>query len=61
MKSSGAMGSNSPHLSPSSKSSAKTNVPVGSGSRPGASRIKIPSSAPENPETLGRKTPGALS
>lgn len=56
-----AIMSDSPHLTPSSKSSAPQNTSVGSGSRPTPSRIKIPTTAPDNPATLGRKTPGALS
>ena len=42
------------------QSSRGQNTAVGSGSRPTASSIKIDSSAPTNPKTLGRSTPGAL-
>ncbi len=41
-------------------SSAPQNTSVGSGSRPTTSRIKIETSAPMEPRTLGRATPGAL-
>lgn len=40
--------------------SAKTFVNVGSGSRPGTSKIGIETSAPNNPHTLGRDPGGAL-
>ncbi len=36
------------------------NTAVGSGSRPTPSRIKIDSSAPHKPQTLGRDPGGAL-
>ena len=42
------------------QSSRGQNTAVGSGARPTKSRIAIPSSAPANPRTLGRKVPGAL-
>lgn len=42
------------------QTSAPQNTAVGSGSRPTPSRIKIKTSAPENPKTLGRDVPGAL-
>jgi len=53
--------SKSPTISHGAKgTSMKQNTAVGSGSRPTPSRIKIPTSAPQDPKTLGRKTPGAL-
>ena len=53
--------SDTPTLKPPSVGgSAAQNTSVGSGSRPTASRIKIPSSAPADPHTLGRSVPGAL-
>ncbi|TAL03717.1 MAG: hypothetical protein EPO08_03500 [Rhodospirillaceae bacterium] len=45
--------SNSPTLKGPMGTSAPQNTSVGSGSRPTASRIKIPTSAPENARTLG--------
>lgn len=42
------------------KASASQNTSVGSGSRPTSSKIKIPTSAPTDPHTLGRSVPGAL-
>lgn len=42
------------------KSSASQNTSVGSGSRPTASRIKIHTSAPEQPRDLGRAPSGWL-
>lgn len=42
------------------QTSASQNTAVGSGSRPTPSRIKIDTSAPENPKTLGRDVPGSL-
>ena len=42
------------------QSSRGQNTSVGSGARPTKSKIVIPTSAPMNPRTLGRKTPGAL-
>lgn len=61
MKSSGGkLWSDAPHMNPPAQSSAPQNTSVGSGSRPTPSRIKIQSSAPSNPATLGRSTPGAL-
>jgi hypothetical protein len=47
-------------VKPPAQSSRPQNTAVGSGSRPTASKIKIDSSAPHNPKTLGRSTPGAL-
>ncbi len=44
-----------------SQTSAPQNTAVGSGSRPTPSRIKIDTSAPADPKTLGRSVPGALS
>jgi len=55
-----ALISDSPHMNPPAQSSAKQNTAVGSGSRPTPSRIKIKSSAPADPATQGRSTPGAL-
>ena len=53
--------SNSPTIAVEhGKASASQNTSVGSGSRPTTSRIKIPTSAPTEPHTLGRETPGAL-
>lgn len=40
--------------------SAPQNTAVGSGSRPTPSKMKIPSSAPEDSKTLGRAPGGAL-
>lgn len=34
--------------------SSRVVSPVGSGSRPGGSKMKTPTSAPSNPKTLGR-------
>jgi hypothetical protein len=50
----------SPSMKPEPQTSAPQNTAVGSGSRPTMSKIKIETSAPEDPKTLGRKTPGAL-
>lgn len=55
-----ALLSNTPTMKAPSQSSAAQNTAVGSGSRPTPSRIKIDTSAPMNPQTLGRSTPGAL-
>lgn len=52
--------SKSPTIAHSKGSSMKQNTSVGSGSRPGPSKVKIATSAPMDPKTLGRKTPGAL-
>lgn len=41
-------------VKPPAQSSREQNTSVGSGSRPVPSKIKIESSAPENPLTLGR-------
>lgn len=42
-------------------SSSPSHQAVGSGSRPGGGKIKIATSGPSNPHTLGgRNTPGAL-
>jgi hypothetical protein len=42
------------------QSSRPQNTAVGSGSRPTPSKIEIKSSAPMDPHTLGRDTPGSL-
>lgn len=42
------------------QSSRPQNTAVGSGARPTASKIKIESSAPSDPLTLGRSVPGDL-
>lgn len=42
------------------QSSRSQDTSVGSGSRPVPSKIKIESSAPTNPKTLGRDVPGSL-
>lgn len=52
--------SKSPTVAHPKGSSMKQNTAVGSGSRPGPSKVKIATSAPQNPKTLGRKTPGSL-
>lgn len=54
--------SKSPTIQPPAQSSAPQNTSVGSGSRPTASRHKIPTSAPENARMLGGRgnVPGAL-
>ena len=43
-----------------SQSSRMQNTSVGSGARPTPSKIKIDSSAPSNPKTLGRDPGGSL-
>ncbi len=40
--------------------SIKSNDAIGSGSRPTPSKIKIMTSEPENPHTLGRDVAGSL-
>lgn len=52
--------SDSPAMKAPKQSSAPQNTSVGSGSRPTASKIKIDTSAPMEPATLGRSTPNAL-
>lgn len=52
--------SDAPAMKQESGDSAMQNTAVGSGSRPTPSKFKIETSAPEDPHTLGRKTPGAL-
>lgn len=47
-------------VAPPAQSSRGQNTSVGSGSRPTPSKIKIDSSAPHNPHTLGRDPGGAL-
>lgn len=56
----GKLVSSSPTIAHPKGSSMKQGTAVGSGSRPTASRVKIPSSAPSDPKGLGRKPPGAL-
>lgn len=49
-------------VQPSSKGgSAPQNTSVGSGCRPTRSKYEIETSAPSDPQGLGRKTKGALS
>ncbi|GAC1664489.1 MAG: hypothetical protein PVS3B2_00180 [Candidatus Dormibacteraceae bacterium] len=53
--------SKSPTISHGAKgTSMKQNTAVGSGSRPGPSKVKIATSAPSDPKGLGRKPAGAL-
>lgn len=52
--------SKSPSMKHEKDSSAKQNTAVGSGSRPTASKVKIDTSAPKQPQALGRKPSGAL-
>lgn len=52
--------SDSPSIKAPKQTSADQNTSVGSGSRPTPSENKTPSSAPSDPETLGRATPGYL-
>jgi hypothetical protein len=53
--------SNGMGVQPPAQTSAKVFEPVGTGSRPVASRHPIPTSAPKDPHGLdGRKTPSAL-
>lgn len=52
--------SDSPTMKAPKGSSAQTHVPVGSGSRPGKSKINIETSAPSNSKTLGRDVAGSL-
>lgn len=55
--------SQGPTLSPSdagTPSGAPIDFAVGSGSRPTPSKIKIDTTAPSDPKTLGRSVPGAL-
>ena len=47
-------------VQPKGGNSAPQNTSVGSGSRPTKSKMPIESSAPMDPHTLGRGTPGAL-
>lgn len=60
MARSGNLISPSPSLTPAKGATRIINPSVGSGSRPGPSRIKIETTAPSDPITLGRSTPGAL-
>lgn len=52
--------SDSPAMKAPKQSSAPQNTSVGSGSRPTSSSIKIQTSAPSEPLTLGRAPAGAL-
>lgn len=52
--------SKSPTIAHPKGSSRPQHTAVGSGSRPTTSKIKIPTSAPSSPQTLGRRTAGAL-
>ena len=58
---SNALGSKSPSMPQAKGSSAPQNTAVGSGSRPGKSKMMIETSSPKDAHGLdGRKTPGAL-
>lgn len=50
--------SDSPHMTPPAQGIRMQNTSVGSGSRPTPSKIKIPTSAPDDPMTMGRQSPG---
>ena len=52
--------SDSPTLKHEKGNSATQNTSVGSGSRPTTSKMKIESSAPKEPHTLGRAPSGYL-
>lgn len=52
--------SDAPSMPQEHGTSAAQNTAVGSGSRPTPSKIKIPTSAPENAHTQGRDVPGSL-
>lgn len=52
--------SDSPTLKAPAQSSAAQNTSVGSGSRPTPSKVKIMTSAPSEPMTLGRAPSGYL-
>lgn len=52
--------SDSPTIKAPKQTSAAQNTSVGSGSRPTASSVKINTSAPSDPQTLGRAPAGAL-
>jgi hypothetical protein len=55
------LGTNSPTMKPAGVgTSRKQGTAVGSGSKPGTSKVAIKTSAPDNPRTLGRSTPSAL-
>lgn len=45
---------------PPAQTSAKVWTPAGTGSRPTKSSFNTPTSAPKDPRTLGRATPGWL-
>jgi hypothetical protein len=51
----GALGSDKGGTMPPAQSSMPQNTAVGSGSRPGASKVNIDTSAPSNSRTLGRE------
>jgi hypothetical protein len=55
-----AIWSDSPHLTPPKETSIPNNYATGSGSRPTSSRVKIDTTAPKDPHTLGRDVPGSL-
>ncbi len=55
-----ALISDSPHLTEPKGTSMPQNTSVGSGSRPTPSKVKIPTSAPTEPHTLGRAPGGWL-
>lgn len=50
--------SDSPHMTPPKEGMQVQVTNTGSGSRPVASKIKIPTSAPMDPQTLDRQSPG---
>lgn len=52
--------SDSPTLKPEKETSMPQNTAVGSGSRPTPSKVKLPTSAPSEPHTLGRAPSGWL-
>lgn len=52
--------SNSPTIAPATGSSMPQKTSVGSGSRPTSSKVKIDTSAPAEPHTLGRAPQGWL-
>lgn len=55
------LGSDTPTMRAPGQSSAKLNTSVGSGSRPGTSKMKIETSSPMDAYTLDRNPPsGAL-
>ena len=56
----GAIFSDAPSMPQEHGDSAMQNTAVGSGSRPTKSKFMIDTTAPSDPHTMGRKTPGAL-